>query len=214
MARLNGPLFSLGAAGQLGKALVYADWKGIPYARTYVIPENPNSANQQEVRGIFKTLTEMWKRMPQLARDPFQAFVRGKTLTDRNAHIQASALALKNQANLNALVMSKSSGSSVPPASWEATGGVKTITLTPVAPELPVGYTLTSMIGAAVKDGDPSPFITRDTFVGFDETTPYSIAITTLEAGVHQWGVWCKFTRTSDSKIFYSEALRGQATTT
>lgn len=214
MARLNGPLFSLGASGQIGNALVYADWKGIPYARRYVIPENPNTADQQEVRGVFKTLTEMWKRMPQLARDPFQAFVRGMALTDRNAHIQASALALKDQANLNALVMSKSSGSSVPPASCTATPGVKTITLVPVAPELPVGYTLTAMIGAAVKDGDPSPFIVRDTFVGFDQTSPYSIVITTLEAGVHQWACWCKFTRTSDSKIFYSDALRGTVSPT
>ena len=43
MAKVNGPLFSLDARGQLGKALVYAIWKGLNYARKYVIPFNPKT---------------------------------------------------------------------------------------------------------------------------------------------------------------------------
>lgn len=77
MARLTAPLLSLGASGSIAKSLVYSTWKGIPYARVHVIPANPKSVGQQEVRGVFATLTEMWKRMPQLARDPFVYAVRG-----------------------------------------------------------------------------------------------------------------------------------------
>lgn len=214
MARLIGPLFSLGASGAIGKALVFAEWKGIDYARQYVIPANPKSADQQEVRGVFTTLNNIWKRMPQLARDPWQAAVRGLALIDRNRHIQASALALKDQSTLDDLVMSVSSGSAVPPVNVVATPGVKTITITADAPPVPPGYTLTSLVGAAIKDGDPSPALDNPTFAAEDVSTPYSIVITTDLAGVHQWGCWAKWLRVADNKIFYSVAVRGQATTT
>ncbi|GAH96000.1 unnamed protein product, partial [marine sediment metagenome] len=37
MAKLKGPLFSLGASQQLGKALVFFGWKGLDVVREYVI---------------------------------------------------------------------------------------------------------------------------------------------------------------------------------
>jgi len=38
MAKVRGPLFSLGASGQLAKTLVYLSWKGLDTVREYVIP--------------------------------------------------------------------------------------------------------------------------------------------------------------------------------
>lgn len=46
MAKLKAPLFSLGAAGALGKALVFFGWKGIDCVREYVIPSNPKTTLQ------------------------------------------------------------------------------------------------------------------------------------------------------------------------
>ncbi|MBA7587394.1 hypothetical protein ES708_29423 [subsurface metagenome] len=60
MAKVKGPLFSLGASGQLAKTLVYADWKGIDYVRQYVIPANPKTAEQQEQRGFFTAAIDAW----------------------------------------------------------------------------------------------------------------------------------------------------------
>lgn len=53
MAKLKGPLFSLGASQQLGKALVYFGWKGLNVVREYVIPANPRSAPQTTQRGYL-----------------------------------------------------------------------------------------------------------------------------------------------------------------
>ena len=55
MAKLTGPLLSLSASGQFAKTMVYATWKGIKYARQYVIPQNPNTSAQQVARGYFST---------------------------------------------------------------------------------------------------------------------------------------------------------------
>ena len=56
MAKLKAPLLSLGAAGAIGKTLVYFPWKGIDCVREYVIPANPDTPLQGAQRD---KLTEM-----------------------------------------------------------------------------------------------------------------------------------------------------------
>lgn len=60
MALVNGPLFSLSASGQLGKALVYSRWKGRDYVREYVIPANPRTLAQFIQRGFITAASRWW----------------------------------------------------------------------------------------------------------------------------------------------------------
>jgi len=53
LAKLKGPLFSLGASQQLGKALVYFNWKGLNVVREFVIPANPKTTGQTTQRGYM-----------------------------------------------------------------------------------------------------------------------------------------------------------------
>lgn len=53
MAKLKAPLFSLGAAGAIGKAIVYFGWKGLDVVREYVVPANPQTAPQTTQRGYL-----------------------------------------------------------------------------------------------------------------------------------------------------------------
>lgn len=53
MAKLTGPLLSIAAQGQVAKTLVFADWKGVKYARQYTVPANPNTSGQQTQRGYM-----------------------------------------------------------------------------------------------------------------------------------------------------------------
>lgn len=55
MAKLKGPLFSLGASGSLGDALVFFPWKGIACVRTHVVPTNPDTDPQKIQRGYLKS---------------------------------------------------------------------------------------------------------------------------------------------------------------
>lgn len=55
MAKLKGPLFSLGASQKLGNALVFFPWKGLNVVREYVIPSNPRTALQTTQRGYMTT---------------------------------------------------------------------------------------------------------------------------------------------------------------
>lgn len=53
MAKLKGPLFSLGASGALAKSLVYFNWKGLNVVRQHVVPSNPKSTGQTTQRGYL-----------------------------------------------------------------------------------------------------------------------------------------------------------------
>lgn len=60
MAKLVAPLFSFSARGQLAKTLVYSGWKGIDDVRSYVVPANPQTADQQQQRSYFTDGVDAW----------------------------------------------------------------------------------------------------------------------------------------------------------
>lgn len=53
MAKVTGPLFSISASGSIAKSMVHFGWKGINVVRQWVIPSNPQSANQGDARVAF-----------------------------------------------------------------------------------------------------------------------------------------------------------------
>ena len=76
MAKVNGPLFSLDARGQLGKALVYAIWKGLNYARKYVIPFNSKAEAQMTIRGYLTDAVAAYHAEDQATKDAWDAAIK------------------------------------------------------------------------------------------------------------------------------------------
>jgi len=66
VAKLKGPLFSLGATQKLANTLVYFPWKGLNVVREYVIPANPRTQLQRTQRGY---LTDMVDRIHTVQAD-------------------------------------------------------------------------------------------------------------------------------------------------
>lgn len=60
MAKVTAPLFGFGAGGALADSIVFARWKGIDYARKYVVPSNPNTAAQSTQRGYMTAAVAAW----------------------------------------------------------------------------------------------------------------------------------------------------------
>jgi hypothetical protein len=53
MAKVTGPLYSMGASGKLGNALVFFPWKGLNVVREWLVPTNKESSGQGNVRIRF-----------------------------------------------------------------------------------------------------------------------------------------------------------------
>jgi hypothetical protein len=60
MSKVFGPLMSLDASGQIGKAMVFSKWKGINYVRRYLKPANPQTDDQVAVRDLIRDASQAW----------------------------------------------------------------------------------------------------------------------------------------------------------
>lgn len=58
MAKVSAPFLSLDASGTVASTLTASKWKGRNYMRLRIIPANPDTADQQEVRSILGTLAK------------------------------------------------------------------------------------------------------------------------------------------------------------
>lgn len=63
MAKLDGPLMSMGASGSIGGMLTFGKNKGRNYVRQLVIPSNPQTAAQMGVRSLFGWLGKEWAQL-------------------------------------------------------------------------------------------------------------------------------------------------------
>lgn len=214
MAKVTGPLFSLGATQTIGKTLTYASWKGVDYVRTRVIPANPQTTRQTEVRNLFATLNAIWNRSPALFRAPFLAAALGIAKTDRNLFIGRNVAAMDGAATSVDFVHSLTSGGAVPPAGATFTPGAGQITIAVTAPPLPSGWTIQAALGSAVADWDPGNLSSKLVYIAEDLSSPYSIVLTSLGAGLtYHCGAYLRWLA-PDNSVRYSSFLDGDAVPT
>lgn len=80
--KLRAPILSADARGRLADALVFGIWRGINWARKLVMPRNPKTPRQQEVRGNLTTVTRTWTRISDSQRALWEAFALLMSPTD------------------------------------------------------------------------------------------------------------------------------------
>jgi len=183
MAKTTAPLLGFGASGQIGKSNVHASWKGIKYTRQYVIPSNPNSAEQQLTRNIFSWLTSTWKIAPSLAQAPFTAYAKGKPLTDRNAFNKFNIAALRGATDLDDFVFSPGAHGGVPTSITSITPAATTLTVNCALPAAPSAWTYVKTVAVCIKAQDPTMDDFWQMYAGQDLTTGYAPIITGLVTG-------------------------------
>lgn len=214
MAKLTGPLLSFGAKGQIGKTVVISKWRGIPYARSYVVPANPKTAAQTTVRTTFALLREMWKLAPAQVQAAWNAFAAGRPFTGMNKLVGENVRVLNGEADMSSFIASPGSGGGLVPLTFNAvTGSVAgTINITMTAPAAPSGWTLVKAVATGFKDQAPDGIFAAPFVAAEDLVAPYAITLTGLPAGelciCSGWLVWEK----PDGKLAYSVSLNDSAT--
>lgn len=80
MAKVTGPLFSVGASGKFAGKLVFGQWKGRPTVRNLVTPANPQSTDQTTSRNAVRVMGAAQKFCNRTALKR-----AGETLTDKQS---------------------------------------------------------------------------------------------------------------------------------
>lgn len=214
MPKTTAPLLSFDARGQIAKTQVYSSWRGRSYVRRYVIPSNPQSAEQTITRNAFSFLQSIFKLAPPIATAPWEAYIKGKPLTARNAFTKFNLPVLRGEADLANMVFSPGALGGLPPVSVVATPGADLITVTCAAPSpVPSGWTVAAAQAACIADQDPDTGILTTVVAQEDVSSPYSFTLTGLDEVLHYVGVWLKWTR-SDGLTAYSPSILVSATPT
>jgi hypothetical protein len=214
MAKPTAPLLSFSAAGQIAKTQVYARWRGRPYVRRYVVPFNPQTTAQTQVRSVFSFLQAVYKLNQAIATAPWDAYASGKPLIGRNAFVKFNLANLQTPTTLALMEFSPGALGGLPPASITVTPAAGQLTIAVTAPSvLPSGWTITAAQAAALKDQDPHAPTVFTVTAGEDLSSPYSIVLTGLPTGLTRVGAWLKWLR-PDGKVAYSPAVKGSGTVT
>lgn len=216
MAKLTGPLLSFGATGKIADAMVMGSWRGIKYARSYVVPANPRTTAQQANRTRFALLREMWKLAPPTVQAPWNAFATGRPFLGFNKFVGENNRLLNGETDFAQGIMSPGARGGLPPVSVSAATGGSTgevdVTIVPTD-QLPTGWTISQCAACAFLEQDPVGLFTGPFVAGTDATDPY---VVTLDLGVAAdvaacFG-WVEYTK-PDGLTAYSVSIYDSATT-
>ncbi len=89
MAKVTGPLFSMSASGTIGDAITFGIWKGINWVRGHVIPANPQTALQTNVRKALRLAVEYFQvTLTQAQKDEYDVGASGKGYSGYNLYMK------------------------------------------------------------------------------------------------------------------------------
>ncbi len=214
MAKLTAPLLSFDARGKIADTLVYANWRGVPYARRMVIPANPKTTGQILTRDIFANLELRWKQAGTLMRAPWKRFAVGRKFVGRNAYLGKNIQAMRGEIDMDAYIGSPGAKGGLPPASLVlATVAANGIEATITAPAAPDGWTLTSGIATALKEQTPEATVTDVIEEGEQVALPGDVLFTGLDTVEYQVSAWLKWEK-PDLSVAYGVSLQGQIVVT
>jgi len=123
-------MFSLGASGKLGGAIVYAIWKGRAYCRELVKPANPKSDKQLSVRAAMTFLSTEWAGIGAPSKATWEDLADADVVSTFNAYVAAnlkrwrSFRGIGETANYTEALANATAGVAT------ATNGVRMITVT------------------------------------------------------------------------------------
>lgn len=207
MAKTTAPLLSFGASGAIANTMVYSTWRGIPYVRRFVVPQNPRTVAQTLTRDVFSTLSEMWKVSGSLAIAPWQTFTVSKPLTDRNAFMGKNIKILRPEPDMLLFTGSPGARGGLAADSIVATPGVAQLSIAFVNPAAPTGWVLESAVAIAFPDQAPSAVFVGPITEGEDAVTPFdTVVLTGLDTVLHVVAGWLRWVK-PDGLLAYGPSI-------
>jgi hypothetical protein len=120
---------SMSASGTVGDAITFATWKGRPYVRERVIPNNPKSAKQTGIRVMLRFASKLWKAASAPDKALWVDEGTSREISPFNAFLSAQMNEwLLTKAPAMDLIPARSVACATP-ASAVATAGTKSITV-------------------------------------------------------------------------------------
>lgn len=105
MARLIGPAHSFGASGKLA-SMVFGNWRGIDWCRELVIPANPQTENQVNIRTALTLSVAKWQEFSPTEQNLWNGAAEGKPYSGYNLFMRKALEAYIEQLGVTVLPVS------------------------------------------------------------------------------------------------------------
>lgn len=208
MSKVRGPLLSMRAAGQIGTSQVYATWRGVPYVRQYVVPANPRTTAQMQVRSPFRWLQDAYRSIPGALAAVYEAYTEGRPLIARNGWTRVNLAALNAQNDISNITFSPGARGGPAPDSITVTPGSGSLQVDISTAALPTGWSIAAAHVVALEMQDPQSDFIGPWRYGSDPAAPYSVTLSSLGSGVEYIvGAWIEYIR-PDGSAAYSASLQ------
>lgn len=129
MARVDGPLMSMGASGSVAGTVVFSRWKGRPYVRQLVRPANPQTPNQISVRSIMRFLSQNWAAIDAPQKANWTDLAEQNKISPFNAYTKENMLAWRNFLPPSQIYPATRTAVTGTLDNWGATGGIRQVTI-------------------------------------------------------------------------------------
>ena len=120
-------MFSLTASGSLAKTITFATWKGRPYARELVTPNNPKSGPQVGLRAMFGYLAQRWTSIGSANQDSWIPLAEQITASTFNAYMRFNQKLWRDNLAPTKNVSHAQVGTLGATPTLAATGGVRSV---------------------------------------------------------------------------------------
>lgn len=216
MAKVTAPLLSFGAGGAIAKTQVYSKWRGIEYARRYVVPANPKTEAQTETRSVFAFLNAVWKQLAPAAQAPWTLATKGRPLTNRNLLLKQNIAALRGTTadpvtDLSGIITSPGANAGL------AAAGIATaddmahgLTVTLTAPDLPDGWAITAAHFVVFLQQDAKEPTNPTPHYMSDNATPYTATFAAIGAATYEATGFFEFTKPDGTTAFSPSLAHAQ----
>lgn len=194
--------------------MVYSRWRGVPYVRRHVVPANPKTVAQQQVRKTFALLREMYKLSGPLLKAPWDAFAQGRPFTGMNKFVGENVRVLNGELLMTDFIASPGAKGGLAPLSFSADSlAVGAVTATFGLPALPTGWAMSGAVAIAFRDQAPDDFFIGTIKEGEDVAAPMDTVTLTGLTSAEDYIV-CGFLRQTkpDGSLAYSVSLSDTVT--
>ncbi len=210
MAKVIGPLMSLGARGRIAKVVNYQTWKGRQYVKQHVDGLDPRTQAQILSRDTFAVGDAIWVSALDLFKRPWDLLASGQVKSGYNSWQGQYILRNRGRSDLLNLNFSPGAKGGLRPDSVSIFSGSQDINVFLVSPTTPQGWVLDSAIAGTVRDGDPASTLFPQMTVAEDDITQEFVHLPGLTPGanyvVSGWLRWTK----PDGSTAYGPALPPQ----
>lgn len=155
MAKVIGPILSSKASGAIGNNVIYSERRGTEYVKSYVVPADPQTAEQLKGRSSFTWLESFWRLAPFILTNLWELASSGKKYTARNLHNKINLPLLRTATNSNPYTACPGVLNGPPTVLKNHFNGIGNIVVMIYKPPLPNGWTLTGGNGVAFIRHDP-----------------------------------------------------------